>query len=299
MVGPVFIGPYPAVSVLSAFFAVRIFEAVGAGISNLTPAGAGVYWAGKFDIHRKGKRLTMERPWIPERALFIYAHPDDIEFSVAGTAARWAQQGSRVVYVILTDGSAGTHDGKMTREELVRIRRAEQEAAANVAGAQGCVFLGYQDGLLVATLEVRKRLVRLIRQHRPQAVVCGDPRGYFYGDTYINHPDHRAAAVAAVEAVFPAAEMDLLYPDLLEEGLRGHKPNYVYISTGEDANYYVDISDTIERKIEALRQHKSQLGDWDPEPRIRERNAAVGKRVGFAYAESFRRMELKPPDVEE
>jgi LmbE family N-acetylglucosaminyl deacetylase len=241
----------------------------------------------------------MADTWIPERAMLIYAHPDDIEFSAAGTAAKWAQNGSEVVYVIMTDGSAGTHRVDITREELVKLRRVEQEAAAAVAGAKECIFFGEQDGLLEATLELRKRLVRLIRQHRPQAVVCSDPRRYFSGNTYINHPDHRAAAKLAVEAVFPAAEMNLLYPDLLEEGLQGHKVNTVYVSHSEDPDYYVDISDTIHLKIRALRQHRSQLGDWDPEPRIRERHREIGKETGYEYAEAFRRMTLKPPETKE
>jgi LmbE family N-acetylglucosaminyl deacetylase len=236
----------------------------------------------------------MKDTWIPERAMFVYAHPDDVDFSAAGTAAKWARGGSEVIYVILTDGNAGSHEPGMTRERLGQIRRAEQEAAAAVVGAKECIFLGYQDGLLQPTLAVRKRVVRLIRQYRPQAVVCGDPRQYFFGSWYINHPDHRAAARVAVEAVFPAAEMNLLYPDLLEEGLTGHKPNYVYIATSDDPDTHVDVSETIALKIEALRQHKSQMGDWDPEPWLRERHAEIGKEAGCPYAESFRRMTLKP-----
>lgn len=240
----------------------------------------------------------MTDTWIPERAMFVYAHPDDVDFSAAATAAKWARGGCEVVYVILTDGNAGSHDRNMTKERLGRIRRAEQKAAAAVVGARECIFLGYQDGLLQPTLALRKQLVRLIRQHRPQAVVCGDPRRYFWGSTYINHPDHRAAARAAVEAVFPAAEMNLLYPDLVADGLTGHKPNYVYISTREDPDHFVDVTETVALKIEALRQHASQLGDWDPGPRIRERCALLGKQVGYEYAESFRRMILKPLETE-
>jgi LmbE family N-acetylglucosaminyl deacetylase len=236
----------------------------------------------------------MNDTWIPERALFIYAHPDDVDYAAAGTAAKWARGGSQLIYVILTDGNAGSHEPDMTKGRLGKIRRAEQEAAAAVVGARACIFLGYQDGLLEPTLALRKRLVRLIRTHRPQAVVCGDPRRYFSGNTYINHPDHRAAARAAVEAVFPAAEMNLLYPDMLAEGLTGHKPNAVYISTWQDPDTYVDISETISLKIEALLQHKSQMGDRDPGPRIRERHAAIGRRAGLAYAEPFRRMILRP-----
>lgn len=230
--------------------------------------------------------------WAPERALIIYAHPDDIEFSVAGTAARWARLGTEVTYVVLTDGNAGSHDREMTPERLAAIRRREQTAAAEIAGAARCLFLGQQDGLLQPTLEIRKELVRLIRLYRPEVVVCGDPRALFSGDTYINHPDHRAAATVAIDAVFPAAEMELLYPDLLAEGLASHRVNHVYIATRTDPNCIIDIADTIETKIEALRQHESQLGDWDPADWIRQRAAEVGSQVGFRFAESFRRMTL-------
>lgn len=235
----------------------------------------------------------MSNNWIPERAMFIFAHPDDIEFTVAGTAARWARGGCQIVYVVVTDGNAGSHEAGMKPEELARIRQSEQSAAAEIAGVQTCIFLGYPDCLLQPTLELRKKLVRLIRLHRPNVVVCGDPRTYFSGDTYINHPDHRAAAVAAIEAVFPAAEMEILYPDLLQEKLAGHKVNYVFISTRDDPNYFVDITETIDVKIMALRQHASQLGDWDPEPRTRDWAAQVGEKAGFQFAESYRRIVLK------
>jgi LmbE family N-acetylglucosaminyl deacetylase len=231
--------------------------------------------------------------WIPKRAMFITAHPDDVDYSTAGTAAKWVSAGCEVIYLVLTDGSAGSHQEGMTREKVAQLRRAEQEAAAEVVGAT-CIFLGHADGLLQPTLELRKEVVRLIRQHRPQAVVTADPRTYFVGDTYINHPDHRAAAQIAVEAVFPAAEMDLLYPDLLEQGLTGHKVNYVYVYTRDDPNCYVDVSDVIDLKIEALRQHRSQLGDRDPDRYIRQRQGEIGKEVGCEYAEPFRRMTLKP-----
>jgi LmbE family N-acetylglucosaminyl deacetylase len=238
--------------------------------------------------------LTIEQTWIPERALCIFAHPDDVDYAAAGTAALWAQGGCELTYLVLTDGNAGSHDPAMTPERLGQIRRSEQEAAAAIVGAKACIFLGYQDGLLEPTLGIRKEVVRWIRRVRPQAVVCGDPRSYFSGNTYINHPDHRAAARIAVEAVFPAAEMNLLYPDLLEDGLTGHKPNYVYIATWEDPDHFVDITDTIALKIEALRQHRSQMGDRDPEARIKERHAAIGRSAEYTYAEAFRLMTLRP-----
>lgn len=238
----------------------------------------------------------MSNTYIPERAMFIYAHPDDIEFGVAGTAARWAKHGCEVIYVVITDGNVGSHEEGMTAEKLAEIRRAEQTAAANVVGAR-CVFLGYHDGMLQPTMALRKDLVRLIRKHKPNVVVCGDPT-FYYHETYINHPDHRAAAQAAFEAVFPAAEMGLLFPELAEEGYTPHKVNYVYVSRGRDPNLYVDITETIDLKIEALRQHVSQLGDWDPEERVREWTGETGARVGFKYAESFQRIVLKAIEEE-
>ncbi len=236
----------------------------------------------------------MTKTYIPERAMFIFAHPDDIEFGVAGTAAVWAQNGSKVTYVVITDGNVGSHESGMTAEKLADIRRAEQTAAAEVVGAS-CIYLGYHDGLLQPTMELRKELVRLIRIHKPNIVVCGDPTLFFpHGDDYINHPDHRAAAQAAIDAVFPAAEMHLLYPDLDAEGLQPHKVNYVYVSWPQKGpNYFVDITETIELKIEALRKHVSQLGDWNPEDRLKEWSSHSGKQVGFKYAEAFRKITLK------
>lgn len=237
--------------------------------------------------------------YVPRRAVFIYAHPDDIEFSVAGTAARWARAGSEITYVVITDGNVGTHDLEMTAARIAEIRRQEQEAAARVAGAARCIFLGYPDGLLEPTLALRKELVAVIRRFRPNAVVCGDPTVFFPSDTRINHPDHRAAATAALDATFPAAEMHLLYPELEADGLQPHKVNYVYVSNPREASYYVDITETIDVKIEALRQHKSQLGDWDPEEPIKTWAANVGKKVGFKYAEGFRLLTLKEDEGEE
>ena len=231
--------------------------------------------------------------YIPERAMFIFAHPDDIEFSVAGTAAKWAKHGSEVTYVVLTDGNVGSHDPEMTREQIGQIRRQEQAAAAKVAGAANCIFLGYDDGSLEPTLALRKQLVKLIRQHRPNAVVCGDPNMYFRGER-LNHPDHRAAARAALDAVFPACEMRLLYPEFEAEGIQPHKVNFVFITTDQALNHFEDIAESIDTKLKALNEHRSQLGDVDYSDRMRERAANIGKQVGLAYAEAFRRFTVTP-----
>ncbi len=234
----------------------------------------------------------MSGAYIPKTAMFIFAHPDDIEFGIAGTAAKWAREGCRVIYVLITDGNVGSHEDSMTAEKLAEIRRAEQTAAGDVVGAE-CVFLGYHDGFLQPTLELRKDLVRLIRRYKPDAVVCPDPSNFFPSDTYINHPDHRAAGTAALDAVFPAAEMSLLYPDLLAEGLPGHKVSQVFVTFGQQANHYVDITDTIDLKIEALNKHVSQVGGMQLDGMIREWAAETGKKVGFAYAEATYRITLQ------
>lgn len=236
--------------------------------------------------------------YIPQRAMFICAHPDDLEFGVAGTAAKWAKQGAHITYVLLTDGNAGSHELNMTKTALAELRREEQRQAAEITGVKECIFLGHDDGLLVNSLELRKELVRLIRQHKPQVVGVMDPTNFFPSDNYINHPDHRAAGTAALDAVFPASEMRLLYPDLDADGLEPHKANYVYVYFTQEANYYVDISETVEQKIEALRAHKSQMGEWDPAERIRTWSAETGKSVGFKHAERYRRITLKEPDEE-
>lgn len=243
--------------------------------------------------------MTIRNGYIPERAIFIYAHPDDIEFSAGGTAALWARNGCKVYYVVITDGNVGSHEEGMTTDRLIETRRSEQRAAAELAGAKDCIFLGYHDGLLEATLELRKELVRLIRRFRPNVVVCGDPTNFFPSETRINHPDHRAAATSALDATFPAAEMPLLYPDLDAEGLKPHKVNFVYVSNPmNEANCYIDTSETIDIKIEALRAHQSQLGDWDPDEPVRNWNRETGKKVGFEYAERFLRITLQEPEIE-
>ncbi|MFN2189105.1 MAG: PIG-L deacetylase family protein [Candidatus Promineifilaceae bacterium] len=241
----------------------------------------------------------MKETYIPKRAMLIYAHPDDIEFSAAGTVARWTQAGAEVYYVVITDGNVGSHDEGMTANRLIETRRNEQRAAAEVVGAKECIFLGYHDGLLQPTLELRKELVRLIRMYKPDTIICGDPTNYFPSENWINHPDHRAAGQAALDATFPAAEMRLLYPDLEVEGLTPHKVNYVYVSSPlKEPNYYVETTETIDLKIEALRKHKSQMGDWDPEEPIKEWNAEAGKQEGMPYAERFFRITLREPESE-
>jgi LmbE family N-acetylglucosaminyl deacetylase len=234
----------------------------------------------------------MSQNGIPRSAMGIFAHPDDAEFSVAGTAAKWARAGCHVVYVLCTDGDVGTQDPEMTRERVASIRRKEQQDACRVLGVEDVVFLGYRDGLLQPTLELRRDLVRMLRKYRPEAVFCGDPTAFFYGEDYINHPDHRAAAQAALEAVFPAASMPLVFSELEGEGLVPHRVKDVYIWGTADPNTWVDISETLELKIEALRQHRSQMEDWDPAEMITRWAKERAEGHDIEYAEIFRHMVL-------
>jgi LmbE family N-acetylglucosaminyl deacetylase len=237
--------------------------------------------------------------YIPKSALAITAHPDDLEFTAVGTLALWARAGARIGYVLCTSGDVGIVEEGMTRERAAQVREAESLAAAAHVGAE-VTFLREPDGLLSPTLELRKKLVREIRRFRPEVVLCGDPTALFGMEDYINHPDHRAAAQAAIDAVFPAAGQPLLYPDLEAGGFKPFKPRKVYISVWEHAAQYVNICDTIEIKIAALKEHKSQLGDWDPADMLRQWGAETAKfhkelvsRKGILseemqYAESFR-----------
>lgn len=228
----------------------------------------------------------------PESAMVIVAHPDDIEFSCAGTIARWVKDGARVCYVLCTSGEVGIAQSGMTRQEAARIREEEQSEAARIAGVQEVVFLREPDGLLVASLELRKKLVREIRKFRPEVVITGDPTIVWAGEDYINHPDHRAAATAALDATFPAAGQPNLFEELEGEGLFAHKPRKVFVTSWGEADQFVNIDETIDLKIEALRAHKSQMKDWDPAESVRTWAAerAAGKEMG--YAEGFRVVTL-------
>lgn len=234
----------------------------------------------------------MSNLYIPKSAMVIMAHPDDIEFSCAGTLARWAQGRAEVTYILCTSGEVGIAREDISKAEAARIREDEQRAAAAIIGAKEVVFLCEPDGLLQPTLELRKKLVREIRRAQPEVVVCGDPTVVWAGEDYINHPDHRAAATAALDAVFPAAGQPHLFAELEEEGLFAHKTRKVYVSGWNQTDLYVNIETTIDLKIAALRAHASQMGDWDPEPRLKEWAADSAKGKEMAYAESFRVITL-------
>jgi LmbE family N-acetylglucosaminyl deacetylase len=222
--------------------------------------------------------------------LVVGPHADDPEFGIAGTVARWTREGKKVVYVICTNGDKGTSNLKMAPQELVQIRRDEQLAAAKVLGVMDVVFLGYPDQGLEDTSEFRKEIVRQIRTYRPDIVGTTDPYR-----KYLWHRDHRVAGQVTLDAVYPFARDHLAYPDLLFQGYKPHKVKEVWTWGTDDPNYWSDITQTFDIKVEALRCHKSQVGgrdfqgiyDW-----IKERAAKAAKGRGFKLAEEFHRTEI-------
>src|SRR2546422_1745805 len=203
-------------------------------------------------------RRTPEPP-APRRVMSIHAHPDDQEFTVAGTLAKWAHAGSAIVTVCITSGGSGSNEHTpptMTREALAAIREDEQRNACRVLGISDVVFLGYEDGTLEPSLALRRELTRLVRRYRPEAVVCGDPTVRFYGNRYINHPDHRVSADVAIDAVFPSAQTRFIFPELLDEGLEPHHVTSVFLHGSDRPDTFIDIADVLDIKLAALKEHK-------------------------------------------
>lgn len=243
----------------------------------------------------------MDNEYIPQRAMSIHAHPDDQDFTVAGTLAKWSQAGCEIVSVVITSGDSGSNDPTKDgsyKKELAELREREQLAANAVLGIKETVFLRYPDGELEPTIQLRRDLTRIIRQFKPDTVVTGNPEGWFYGDEYLNHPDHRAAAQAACEAVFPSAGTRLIFPELLSAGYEPHNVKRLYIHGTEKSNTWVDITETLEVKIKALGQHVSQVNTEEVDTWMREWAEEEAKDKGMKYAESYRVMVLRRDEEE-
>lgn len=236
--------------------------------------------------------------YIPASAMVVVAHPDDAEFMAAGTVALWTRGGATVTYVIVTKGDKGSDDPAMMPSQLAKVREAEQRAAGAILGVKHFEFMGFEDGYLQPTLELRRDLTRLIRMHRPEVLICFDPTNRIFSDTYVNHPDHRASGDATIDAVFPSARDRLTFPELLADGLEPHKVAQLWLGAPAQANHCVNITDTLELKRKALLAHPSQLGA-DVVDFVKEmaRGAAAGQ--DFEFGESFRRivLETSAPDT--
>jgi LmbE family N-acetylglucosaminyl deacetylase len=216
-----------------------------------------------------------------ERILVVVAHPDDVDFAAAGSIATWTDAGVEVSYCIVTDGDAGGFDPAVPRAEIPDIRRAEQTAAAKVVGVTDLTFLGYSDGRLESTIELRRDVSRVIRQVRPQRVLCPSPERNF-GRVFASHPDHLAAGEATLCAVYPDARNPFAHPELLAEGFEPWSVDEVWIMAAPNADVFVDTTDVFHRKLDALHCHSSQMPDPDSlEPRLRDWGTMVAALAGF------------------
>ena len=221
--------------------------------------------------------------------MVIVAHPDDADFGPAATAARWIDAGSVGWLVCCTSGDQGGEDATMDPLELAALREREQRDAARVVGYAGVSFLHQPDGALANDLALRELLVREIRTFRPDAALATDPEVLFHGDGFVNHADHRAAGMAAVDAVYPAARNPMAFPWLVREGLDKHVVRRLYLFWSNSPTAWVDVTATIGRKIDALRAHASQIREPERlEARIRDWAREEGERLGSDAAEAFR-----------
>jgi len=221
------------------------------------------------------------------RALVVAAHPDDADFGAAGTVALWTQQGWEFSYLVCTNGAKGSDDETMTPPALIKMRREEQRAAAKILGVKEVFFLDHEDGELTPNRHLLGDIVRTIRQVRPSAVFTHDPEAIIINDSFVNHSDHRVTGTMAVDAVYPAARDRLNFPEHIAEGLQPYKVSQIYIWGSERAHYQVDITDVIQKKIDALLAHDSQF-----EEEFVRRMLEIWKTPEGRYIESFRQVRL-------
>ena len=231
-----------------------------------------------------------------ERILVVTAHPDDVDFGCAGSVAHWTDAGIEVSYCIATNGEAGGFDDSVPRPTMAEIRQAEQRVAAKVVGVTDLTFLGYPDGRLEATIELRREISRAIRRVRPQRVIGQSPERN-YQRIYASHPDHLAAGDATIAAVYPDARNPFAHPELLEEGFEPWSVAEIYLMAAAGPDVFVDITETFERKLDALRSHASQHPDPGTlDVRLRgwmTANAQAGGLPEGALAETFLRIDTQ------
>ena len=230
--------------------------------------------------------------YVPKKIMITTPHPDDCEIGVGGTVANWIREGAEAVLVVCTNGDKGSSDSEMTSERLAAIRQKEQLEAAEVLGIKDVVFLHYPDGELEDNRQFRGDLVREIRRHRPDVVLTTDP----YRRGFYNHRDHRITGQVTLDAVFPYARDHLSFPEHKEMGLEPHKVGYIYMWGSETPDTRVDISDSLDLKIQALARHVSQVGGEngrDFPTFMREMAKRAGEEHGMEFAEAFRVIELR------
>jgi len=217
-----------------------------------------------------------------QRILVMMAHPDDAEFICGGTVARLVQEGREVHYLLVTRGDKGNYDPDMTAERLMVIREEEQRRAAAVLGVQSVTFLeGYRDGEVEVSLTLRKALALEVRKIRPDIVFSFDP-----WKMYEHHPDHRATATCSLDALV-AARSPMYFPEQLRDGITPHRVRQVYFFSTDRPNHWVDISEVIDKKIEALRCHVTQTKNMELDAYVRRHATIAGIEQHYELAESF------------
>lgn len=235
--------------------------------------------------------VSFDEGWkSPQHILVILAHPDDPEFFMGATIARWTSLGHQVTYCLLTRGDKGSNDRSVNPQDLAALREREQAAAASVLGVQTIQFLNYLDGCLIPSMELRKSVARAVRQVRPDILISCDPTNYFPNEAGINHPDHRAAGQVVVDGYFPAAGNVHYFPELLTEGLEPHSVKEIWLTVTSVPNTTIDVTAFWDLKIRALKHHISQIGDPAKlEERIRARHTPDSTLEAPRYEEKFRR----------
>lgn len=222
--------------------------------------------------------------------LIILAHPDDPEFFLGGSIARWVKAGHHVRYLLLTRGDKGANDKSLSPQEIIEIRIKEQQQAAQYLGVASVDYLNYEDGYLIPDLEMRKKVVAFIRKYQPHIVVTCDPTNFFPSQQYINHPDHRNAGQVVVDAVFPAVGNPFFFPELMDEGLMPHAVEELWMSLTNQPDIRLNLTPFWDIRLEALKKHASQIGDpiaFEEYMLMRVQNEDESP---FKYEESFRRI---------
>lgn len=245
---------------------------------------------------RYAKVMSQQKfpPLTPKIVLGVAAHPDDLDFGASGSLAAFAAQGADVYYLLLTDGSKGTSDREVASADLVKTRQQEQRAAVQHIGAKDVEFLDYPDGMLEVTMDVKRDIIRAIRRLKPDVVVTMDPSVLYSAERgMINHPDHRAAGQATLDAVYPLARDHLSFPELEQAGYQPHKVSTVLLINFNQQNFTVDISQTIDLKMQALKAHSSQMADLEKtQSMMREFALQIGSHSGYQYGEGFMRIDV-------
>lgn len=227
------------------------------------------------------------------RILVILAHPDDPEFFLGGTIAKWTHAGYQVDYGLLTDGELGLSEAFPDPHQLAKVRHLEQRAAADALGVSSITWFGYPDGFLVPNLETRKVIARFIRLMKPNIVVSSDPTSFYLGENYLNHPDHRAAGQIVAEALFPAVGNRGFFPELIDEGVLPHQVSELWMSLPANKNIDIDVTDYWDFRVKALLEHRSQIGTPDVFMQRMKDRRDQSPEGPDCYVESFRRIVFR------